>query len=56
MDEKAFNLLEALWMQVRLADGRTQALGLLEVFRRSNEITALAETAPPSLVAQYGCC
>lgn len=53
MDEKAFNLLEALWMQVRLADGRTQALGLLEVFRRSNEITALAETAPPSLVAQY---
>ncbi|RMX15405.1 type I-E CRISPR-associated protein Cse1/CasA [Vandammella animalimorsus] len=53
MDERAFNLLDEPWLPVRLADGRTEMLGLLEVFRRSSEITALAETAPPSLVAQY---
>lgn len=40
-------------MPVRLADGRVTDLGLLGVFRRSGEIVALAETAPPSLVAQY---
>ena len=50
---KDFNLLDEPWLPVRLADGRTEMLGLLEVFSRSAEITALAETAPPSLVAQY---
>lgn len=50
---KAFCLLDEPWMPVRLADGSVVELGLLEVFERSGEIVALAETAPPSLVAQY---
>ena len=50
---KAFCLLDEPWMPVRLADGSVVELGLLEVFERSEEIIALAETAPPSLVAQY---
>lgn len=50
---KAFNLLEEPWLPVRLADGRVVELGLLETFARSAEIAALAETAPPNLVAQY---
>ncbi|MDO4725075.1 MAG: type I-E CRISPR-associated protein Cse1/CasA [Comamonadaceae bacterium] len=50
---KEFNLLDEPWLPVRLADGRTKTLGLLEAFLRSAEIRALAETAPPSLVAQY---
>ncbi|GHT94932.1 CRISPR-associated protein CasA/Cse1 [Betaproteobacteria bacterium] len=53
MSEKAFNLLDERWLPVRFADGSVEALGLLEVFRRSGEIGALAETAPPSLVAEY---
>lgn len=47
------NLLDEPWLPVRLTDGSVQSLGLLEVFRRSRDITALAETAPPSLVAEY---
>lgn len=50
---KAFNLLDEPWMPVCLADGHVVNLGLLEVFSRSGEIVGLAETAPPSLVAQY---
>jgi len=50
---KDFCLLDEPWLPVRLANGRVQELGLLEVFERSGEIVALAETAPPSLVAQY---
>lgn len=50
---KAFCLLDEPWMPVCLADGTVVELGLLEVFERSGEIVALAETAPPSLVAQY---
>ena len=51
--EKSFNLLDEPWLPVRLADGRIRDMSLLELFRRSDEIIALAETAPPSLVAQY---
>lgn len=51
--KKDFCLLDEPWLPVRLADGRVLELGLLEVFERSGEIVALAETAPPSLVAQY---
>lgn len=40
-------------MPVRMRDGSTRNMGLLEVFERSGEISALAETEPPSLVAQY---
>lgn len=50
---KDFCLLDEPWLLVRLADGRVEELGLLEVFSRSSEIVALAETSPPSLVAQY---
>ncbi|MDV3438787.1 type I-E CRISPR-associated protein Cse1/CasA [Pseudomonas otitidis] len=50
---KDYCLLDEPWLPVRLADGRVRALGLLEVFARSGEIVALADTAPPNLVAQY---
>ncbi|SHF70852.1 CRISPR-associated protein, Cse1 family [Lampropedia hyalina DSM 16112] len=48
-----FNLLDEPWLPVRLANGQVVELGLLDVFTRSGEIVALAETAPPNLVAQY---
>lgn len=50
---KDYCLLDEPWLPVRLADGRVRALGLLEVFARSGEIVALADTAPPNLVAHY---
>ncbi|MDR0816714.1 MAG: type I-E CRISPR-associated protein Cse1/CasA [Desulfovibrio sp.] len=53
MREKAFNLLDEPWLPACFADGGVAELGLLEIFRRSDEIGALAETAPPSLVAEY---
>ncbi|KAF0805180.1 CRISPR-associated Cse1 family protein [Alcanivorax sp. S71-1-4] len=49
----SYNLLDEPWLPVRLADGHIVELGLLETFARSADIVALAETAPPSLVAQY---
>jgi CRISPR system Cascade subunit CasA len=48
-----FNLLDEPWLPVRLVSGSVQNMGLLEVFARSGEIVALAETSPPSLVAEY---
>src|SRR5690606_17063892 len=48
-----FNLLDEPWLAVRLHDGRVRELGLLELFERAGEISALAETSPPSLIAQY---
>lgn len=50
---KGFSLLDEPWCPVRLADGTTREMGLLEVFACSSEIIGLAETAPPSLIAQY---
>lgn len=50
---KSFSLLDEEWMPVRFVDGTVARLGLEEVFARSREIVALAETVPPSLVAQY---
>lgn len=50
---KCFSLLDEPWLPARLADGRVLEFGLLDVLRRSVEIVALAETAPPNLVAQY---
>lgn len=50
---KVFNLLDEPWLAVRFNDGFVEEIGLLELFERSTEIAALAETAPPSLVAQY---
>jgi len=48
-----FNLLDEPWLPVSLGDGRVVRVGLLEAFTRSSEISLLAETAPPSLVAEY---
>ena len=50
---KNFNLLDEPWLPVRLGDGQVCDLGLLELFERAGEISALAETSPPSLIAQY---
>lgn len=50
---KDFNLLDERWIPVRLASGKSEEFGLLELFQRSGEVVSLAETAPPSLVAQY---
>jgi CRISPR system Cascade subunit CasA len=50
---KDFCLLYEPWLPVRLTNGHVKPLGLLDVFRRSGEISALAETSPPSLVAEY---
>ena len=51
---KSYSLLDEPWLPVRLA-GSEQAvsLGLLDIFRRSEDIVALADTSPPNLVAQY---
>lgn len=49
----AFNLLDEPWVPVRLLDGQVRELGLLGVFERAHEISALAETSPPNLVAIY---
>lgn len=50
---KEYCLLEERWIPVRMANGRTEELGLLDIFARSADIASLAETAPPNLVAQY---
>ncbi|PRY64140.1 CRISPR-associated Cse1 family protein [Vreelandella songnenensis] len=49
----AYDLLREPWLSVRLTDGTVTSMGLLETFERSQEIVALADTAPPSVVAQY---
>lgn len=48
-----YNLLDTPWLPVRLASGEVRQMGLLEVFRDAGRISALAETEPPSLIAQY---
>ena len=53
MTDKYFNLVDEPWLPVRLVDGSVTELGLLEAYKRSQEIKALAETSPPNLVAQY---
>lgn len=50
---KDFCLLDEPWLPVRIADGQVVELGLLEVFARSGEIIALADTGPTNLVAHY---
>lgn len=50
---KEFCLLDEPWLPVRLADGRIEEVGLLDVFARSREIVSLADTAPPNLMAHY---
>jgi CRISPR system Cascade subunit CasA len=49
---KDFCLLDEPWLPV-LTNGHVEPLSLLDVFHRSDEISALVETSPPSLVAEY---
>lgn len=49
----SFNLLDEPWIPVRLATGEVRAVGLHELFKRARDISALAETSPPNLVALY---
>lgn len=48
-----FNVLYEPWLPVRMADGQVKDVGLLELFDQIENVSALADTAPPSLVAQY---
>jgi CRISPR system Cascade subunit CasA len=50
---KSYNLLDEPWLPVRYADGQVKEVGLLQLFADANRISALAETAPPSLIALY---
>lgn len=48
-----FNLLDEPWLPVRMLSGEVRELGLLALFEQAPQIVALAETVPPSLMAQY---
>ncbi|HMM71303.1 MAG TPA: type I-E CRISPR-associated protein Cse1/CasA [Rhodocyclaceae bacterium] len=48
-----YSLVDEPWLPVQMGDGTVRSVGLLEAFHRSSEIVALAETEPPSLIAQY---
>jgi CRISPR system Cascade subunit CasA len=50
---KTFNLLDEKWVPVRYVDGRTDQLGLMQLFADADQITGLAETEPPGLIALY---
>lgn len=49
----SFSLLDEPWLPVRMADGQVRDVGLLELFDQIKHASSLAETSPPSLVAQY---
>lgn len=46
-------MLDEPWLPVRMPSGEVRELGLLALFEQAPQIVALAETAPPSLMAQY---
>lgn len=48
-----FNVLDEPWLPVRMPDGLVKDVGLLELFDQIEQFSSLAETSPPSLVAQY---
>ncbi|OMQ24582.1 type I-E CRISPR-associated protein Cse1/CasA [Serratia oryzae] len=50
---KRLNLLDEPWLPVRMVSGGVRELGLLALFEQASQVVALAETAPPSLMAQY---
>ena len=50
---KRFNLIDEPWLPVRLHDGEIVEWGLLELFQKADAIHSLAETSPPSLIAEY---
>jgi CRISPR system Cascade subunit CasA len=49
----SFNLLDEQWIPVRMTDGSLREVNLLEVFGQADQIGALAEASPPSLIAFY---
>lgn len=53
MTTPSYNLLDEQWIAVRLASGEITRVSLVDAFARSREIVALADTSPPTLVAQY---
>lgn len=48
-----FNLIQDPWLPVKRKNGEVTVLGLKDVFLQASDIVGVAETAPPSLVAQY---
>lgn len=48
-----FNVLDEPWLPVRMADGLVRDVGLLELFDLIEQVSSLAETSPPNLIAQY---
>ena len=53
MTLSSFSLLDEPWVPVQKRDGTVGVVGLRDVFKGCHDLTGLAETAPPSLVAQY---
>ena len=51
--DKHLNLLDEPWLPVRLRNGQSRELGLLDVFSCTDKIAALADPSPPSQIAQY---
>lgn len=50
---ECFNLLEEPWMPVRGCNGQVRDVGLLALFDEAHDISALADTEPPALMAEY---
>lgn len=48
-----YSLLDEPWLPARMRDGQVRDVGLLELFDCASDVSALAETSPPSLIAQY---
>lgn len=49
----AFNLLDEPWLPVRTPDGAVREVGLSQALLHAGDYAALAETAPPNLIALY---
>ncbi|MCK0506039.1 type I-E CRISPR-associated protein Cse1/CasA [Aromatoleum anaerobium] len=50
---RSFNLLDEPWIPVHFGTGERREIGLIELFKRANDITALTETSPPNLIALH---
>lgn len=51
MTDPDYNLLDEAWIPVRLLDGSVEKMGLLDVFRNTNEIADLACELPTQKIA-----
>ncbi len=45
------NLLDEQWIPVQRVDGRLELVGLVDMFLRASEFTAIADPAPPNVIA-----